>query len=68
MRKGALTAQAGHSLYGVAYALKMSYKTDYVIPNFQQYVNAPLEGPGGKKTSFKGKSTIVTRLIFIGTP
>ena len=31
-------------LYGVAYTLKMSYKTDHAIPGFFQYVVPPLEG------------------------
>lgn len=31
-------------LYGLAYTLKMSYKTDYAIPGFFQYVVPPLEG------------------------
>lgn len=31
-------------LYGVAYTLKMSYKTDHAIPGFYQYVVPPLEG------------------------
>lgn len=31
-------------LYSVAYALKMSYKTDYQIDGFFQYVVPPLEG------------------------
>lgn len=31
-------------LYAVAYTLKMSYKTDYKIENFFQYVVPPLEG------------------------
>lgn len=31
-------------LYGVAYTLKMSYKTDYKIEGFYQYVVPPLEG------------------------
>lgn len=31
-------------LYGVAYTLKMSYKTDYEIEGFFQYVVPPLEG------------------------
>ena len=31
-------------LYGVAYTLKMSCKTDHVIPGFYQYVVPPLEG------------------------
>lgn len=32
------------ALYPIAYALKMSYKTDYKIPGFYEYVVAPLEG------------------------
>lgn len=31
-------------LYGVAYTLKMSYKTDHAIDGFFQYVVPPLEG------------------------
>lgn len=31
-------------LYAVAYTLKMSYKTDYVIDGFFEYVVPPLEG------------------------
>jgi hypothetical protein len=31
-------------LYAVAYTLKMSYKTDYLIDGFFQYVVPPLEG------------------------
>lgn len=31
-------------LYPIAYGLKMSYKTDYKIENFIQYVVPPLEG------------------------
>lgn len=31
-------------LYAVAYTLKMSYKTDYKIPGFFEYVVPPLEG------------------------
>ena len=31
-------------LYGIAYTLKMSYKTDHVIDGFYQYVVPPLEG------------------------
>lgn len=31
-------------LYGVAYTLKMSYKTDYTIDGFFEYVVPPLEG------------------------
>lgn len=36
--------QALELLYGVAYALKMSYKSDYKIDGFFQYVVPPLEG------------------------
>lgn len=66
--EGGAYSQALAILYGVAYALKMSYKTDYVIPNFQQYVVRPWKASGGKKTSFKGKSTIVKKAIFTGVP
>lgn len=31
-------------LYAVAYALRMSYKTDYQIPGYFEYVVPPLEG------------------------
>jgi len=31
-------------LYAVSYALKMSYKTDYKIDGFFEYVVPPLEG------------------------
>lgn len=36
--------QAMGVLYSVAYTLKMSYKTDYQIEGFYQYVVPPLEG------------------------
>lgn len=36
--------QAIHILYAVAYTLKMSYKTDYKIEGFFEYVVPPLEG------------------------
>ncbi|MBQ8280969.1 MAG: GyrI-like domain-containing protein [Lachnospiraceae bacterium] len=36
--------QAISVLYSVAYTLKMSYKTDYVIEGFFEYVVPPLEG------------------------
>lgn len=36
--------QAISVLYAVAYTLKMSYKTDYAIPGFLEYVVPPLEG------------------------
>ena len=36
--------QAISVLYGVAYTLKMSYKTDYKIKGFFEYVVPPLEG------------------------
>ena len=36
--------QAIGVLYGVAYTLKMSYKTDYKINGFFEYVVPPLEG------------------------
>lgn len=36
--------QAISVLYAVAYTLKMSYKTDYKIEGFYEYVVPPLEG------------------------
>ena len=36
--------QALKMLYAVAYTLKMSYKSDYKIPGFFEYVVPPLEG------------------------
>lgn len=36
--------QALQILYALAYTLKMSYKTDYVIDGFYEYVVPPLEG------------------------
>lgn len=37
-------SQSIQLLYGVAYTLKMSYKTDYKMDGFFQYVGPPLEG------------------------
>ena len=36
--------QALEQLYGIAYTLKMSYKSDYRIEGFFEYVVPPLEG------------------------
>ena len=36
--------QALEQLYGIAYTLKMSYKSDYRIKGFYEYVVPPLEG------------------------
>lgn len=48
-------------LYGVAYTLKMSYKTDHVIDGFFQYVVPPLEGfwwqPGVHGVDYAEKSS-----------
>ena len=48
-------------LYGVAYTLKMSYKTDHAIEGFYEYVVPPLEGfwwqPGVKGVDFAHKET-----------
>lgn len=41
---GGAYQQAISVLYAVAYTLKMSYKTDYKIEGFFQYVVPPLEG------------------------
>ena len=42
--EGGAYKQAIGVLYAVAYTLKMSYKTDYQIEGFYQYVVPPLEG------------------------
>lgn len=42
--EGGAYSQALNLLYGVAYTLKMSYKTDHAIDGFYQYVVPPLEG------------------------
>lgn len=42
--EGGVYQQAVGVLYSVAYTLKMSYKTDYKIEGFYQYVVPPLEG------------------------
>ena len=48
-------------LYGIAYTLKMSYKTDHVIPGFFEYVVPPLEGfwwqPGVAGVDYANKSS-----------
>ncbi|MCR5582942.1 MAG: GyrI-like domain-containing protein [Eggerthellaceae bacterium] len=53
--------QAVGMLYAVAYTLKMSYKTDHVIPSFYEYVVPPLEGfwwqPGIAGVDYANKST-----------
>ena len=42
--EGGAYQQAINVLYAVAYTLKMSYKTDYRIQGFYEYVVPPLEG------------------------
>ena len=42
--EGGAYQQAINVLYAVAYTLKMSYKTDYKIEGFFEYVVPPLEG------------------------
>ena len=42
--EGGAYQQAISILYAVAYTLKMSYKTDYKIEGFYEYVVPPLEG------------------------
>lgn len=48
-------------LYAVAYMLKMSYKTDYKIEGFYEYVVPPLEGFGWQENvegcDYKSKDT-----------
>ena len=53
--------QAIGVLYAIAYTLKMSYKTDYQIEGFYQYVVPPLEGfwwqEGIEGVDYTNKST-----------
>ena len=42
--EGGAYKQALERLYGIAYTLKMSYKSDYRIEGFFEYVVPPLEG------------------------
>ena len=42
--EGGAYQQAISVLYAIAYTLKMSYKTDYIIDGFFEYVVPPLEG------------------------
>ena len=51
--------QALEQLYGIAYTLKMSYKSDYRIEGFFEYVVQPLEGLWWQRTVKKW--TIPTR-------
>ncbi len=48
-------------LYGIAYTLKMSYKTEHAIEGFYQYVVPPLESfwwqPGATGVDYAGKSS-----------
>ena len=63
-------------LYAVSYTLKMSYKTDYKIPGFYEYVVPPLEGfwrqEGGGSIDYGNKDgflwTSVLRLPDFVTP
>lgn len=48
-------------LYGIAYTIKMSYKTEHAIPGFFEYVVPPLEGfwwqPGINGVDFRDKAS-----------
>lgn len=46
--EGGTYQQAISVLYAVAYTLKMSYKTEYKIKGFFEYVVPPLEGFWGR--------------------
>ncbi len=58
---GGYYQQAISVLYAVAYTLKMSYKTDYKIDGFFEYVVPPLEGfwwqEGVDRIDYSDKST-----------
>ena len=59
--EGGAYKQAIGVLYAVAYTLKMSYKTDYKIKGFYEYVVPPLEGfwwqEGVTGVDYSNKST-----------
>ena len=59
--EGGTYKQAIGVLYAVAYTLKMSYKTDYKIKGFYEYVVPPLEGfwwqEGVTGVDYSNKST-----------
>ncbi len=48
---GGAYQQAMQVLYSLAYTLKMSYKSDYKIEGFFEYVVPPLEASGGRRAS-----------------
>jgi hypothetical protein len=54
-------AHALNLLYGIAFTLKMSYKTDHAIEGFFEYVVPPLEGfwwqPGVEGVDFEDKAS-----------
>lgn len=60
-QEGGAYQQAISVLYAVAYTLKMSYKTDYKIDGFFEYVVPPLEGfwrqDGVNGADYSDKST-----------
>ena len=60
-QEGGAYQSAVSILYAVAYALKMSYKTDYRIEGFFEYVVPPLEGfwwqEGTDGVDYRDKST-----------
>ena len=58
--KGGAYQQAISVLYAVAYTLKMSYKTDYKIEGFFQYVVPPLEGFWWQETQHQMDGVIRT--------
>lgn len=59
--EGGAYQKALNLLYGVAYTLKMSYKTDYAIEGFFEYVVPPLEGfwwqPGVEGVDYADKAS-----------
>lgn len=59
--EGGAYQQAISVLYAVAYTLKMSYKTDYKIEGFFEYVVPPLEGfwwqDGREETDYTDKGS-----------
>lgn len=52
------------AIYSLAYTIRMSYKGDFVIPNFYEYVVPPLEGVWGIKDGIKYEKTNKNNLVW----
>lgn len=54
------------ALYALSYTIRMSYKNDFIIPSYYEYMVPPLEGiwdiMAGKKFDYKDKSVLMYRI------